>query len=366
MFVQKKKIIWLAHEGNLSGANIALLEYVDALKDDYDFHIILPHSGTMSSALRQRNISSTVIPQYGWVGNSQKNIENQLKRWLRSFLALRATKKLIIKEKADIVFTNTLIPFIAAQAASQLNKPHVWWIHEFGEEDFGFKIGWGNPQAAYAKMKKWSRLIICNSEAVTKKFKALMPHATIKRLYQPVSWHAKPIAAKQKNARFLMFGQIIPSKGHRQVLEVMAELKQTKAHIDNTLHIKGPCENKAYLNELLHFIAEHDLEQQVKIEIGFFQKEETMSLYEVLIVASQAEAFGRVIIEANKAGLQVVVKNSGGAPELMNETNGLLYNNVNELKQILSGEISLPAVSMRFNYDEQKEIQNLKSWLAAY
>lgn len=363
MSIGKKKIIWLAHEGILSGANIALLEYVDALSDAYQFHIILPHAGSMTDALNKRSIPFTVIPQYTWVGDG-KNAS--LRKAVRSFLAIRATKQLIINQHADIIFTNTLVPFTAAKAAHQLHKPHVWFIHEFGEEDFGFQIGWGNPQKAYANMETWSSLIVCNSDAVAKKFKALMPAADLQRVYQPVSWHGIPVAAEKKPTSFLMFGQITPSKGHMEVLQAIASLKEQQQKTNLTLHIKGPCENKDYLLELQQFIAAHNLEDQVQIETGFFKKEEVMPSYEVLIVASQAEAFGRVIIEANKAGLRMIVKNNGGAPELMNETNGLLYNTKNELMQILSGETAMPTAAIKLNYNEQEEIKKLKNRLAAF
>lgn len=340
-----------------------MLEYVDALSDVYQFHIILPHTGTMNNALNERSIPVTVIPQYAWVGDENKN---SLRKVVRSFLAIRATKQLIINQHADIIFTNTLVPFTAAKAAHQLHKPHVWFIHEFGEEDFGFQIGWGNPQKAFAKMEAWSSLIICNSDAVANKFKALMPAADLQRLYQPVSWHGVTFYSKKKPASFLMFGQITPSKGHREVLHAIASLKEQQKKTDLTLHIKGPCENKDYLLELQQFIAAHKLEDQVQIETGFFKKEEVMPMYEVLIVASQAEAFGRVIVEANKAGLRVIVKNSGGAPELINETNGLLYNTKNDLMQILSGETAMPTAEIKLNYNEQEEIQKLKILLAAF
>src|SRR5258706_8100449 len=92
----KKKIVWLAHEANVSGANIALLEYVDALSDTYDFHIILPHEGNMREALQQRNIPCSVIHQYGWTGES--GWRNWIKRFrivIRSVIAIRKTKQLI-------------------------------------------------------------------------------------------------------------------------------------------------------------------------------------------------------------------------------------------------------------------------------
>ena len=361
----KRKIVWLAHEGNLSGANIAMLEYVDALRPEYDFHIILPHGGTMENELMQKQISCTVIHQYGWTATPPWwNLMKWIRISFRSLMAVAATRRLIQKENPDIVFTNTLIPFVAAFVAHRLHLPHVWWIHEFGEEHFGFKIGWGNQQWGFRRMQQWSKLIIGNSEAVAKHFSKLIPGANVRRLYQPVSWNATSVIVPGKVANFLMFGLITPSKGHLEVLQAIVAIKEKQQAVPN-LHIKGPCENNTYLNELIQFISRHQLEGQVAIETGFFKKEEVMPMYGALIVASGFEAFGRVIVEANKAGIRVIVKNSGGMPELINETNGIVYNDVEELMDILSGKKSLPNTVIRQQYNEADEIQQLKTWLTA-
>lgn len=359
---KKRKIIWLAHEGNLSGANIALLEYIDVLNDEYDFHVILPHEGTMRKELEYRKNEVSIIHQYGWVGVIPWcELRLIFKIVLRSFIAVLETALLVIKENPIFVFTNTQVVFTASIAAKLINKPHVWWIHEFGEEDFGFSIGFGTKQRAYSWMKRSSRLIICNSAAVKSKFVHLMPLANVKRLYQPVSIKVKPSLTTIKKASFLMFGQVSPSKGHNEVLEACIKLKEQ--NISVSLHIKGPCENKIYLEELLKIIKEHNLEEQVQIEIGFFLKEDVLPYYEVLIVASDAEAFGRVIVEANKSGLRVIVKNTGGAPELINETNGFTYNTNEELILLLSGKKPIPDVKIKLNYQEKDEIKNLRKWL---
>lgn len=359
---RKQKVVWLAHEGNRSGANVALLEYVNSLRDVYEFHIILPHEGNMIAVLEQRRIPYSVIPQYGWAGSvGWWNWVRRLRIGIRSWLAIRQTERLLRQENADLVFTNTLVPFVAAVAAHRLRVPHVWWIHEFGEEDFGFRIGWGKPARAYERMQQWSRLIICNSIAVATKFQQLMPAARIYHAYYPVHWKGNHIVTP-KLAKFLIFGQIAPSKGHREVLRALAINKQHNISCGG-VHIKGPCEIKEYLEELQQFVIENHLAGEVKIESGFVATEEVMPLYEVLLVASQSEAFGQVIVEAIKAGLKVVVKNSGGAPELVNETNGLLYSSEEELGLILSGRKELPEGSSSLNYIEREEIEKLKSLL---
>mgnify|MGYP003862149761 FL=1 len=105
------------------------------------------------------------------------------------------------------------------------------------------------------------------------------------------------------------------------------------------------------------------LQEYVKIEVGYFKKEEVLPHYEILIAASKSEAFGRVIVEANKAGLRSLVRNSGGAPELINESNGLLFSNLIELSEQLSSESIFINKPIRLNYNEDEQIQQLKHLL---
>lgn len=335
-----------------------MLEYIDALKLKYNSYIILPFDGSMSKTLEDRMIPYSIIPQYGWVGKNKKgSIVKLLMCFIRNIIALNASKRLILETKPSFVCTNTIIPFVAAKAAFKLGIPHIWWIHEYGEEDFGFKIGNGKPLEAYKKMQRWSKLVICNSNSVKMKFKELLPTVLVERLYQPVSWQVSSQLLMGNEAEYLMFGQIINSKGHLEVLEAIA--LSSKSGYKVHLHIKGPCEDINYLDQLNHFISANGLNEQVKIETGFYKKEEEIPKYKVLIVASRSEAFGRVIVEAHKAGLNVIVKNSGGAPELVNGTNGILYETIDELCAIFCGKTSMPKKVIRHNYSETNELKRL-------
>jgi len=359
----RKKILWQTHESNVSGANIAMLEYIDALKNDFCFFVILPHKGTMQLELKKRDIPFSIIHQYGWTNvYPWWNIGKWTRVVFRSFAAVSHTIKLIKVEKPSIVSTNTLVPFTASIAAWLKKTPHVWWIHEFGKEDFGFTTGWGNEKISLKWMQLSSKLIIGNSKAISNKFARLMPEANVETIYQPVSWKATQTANNEKQARFLMFGQLAPSKGHIDVLKAMVANRE-KGKLLNTLHIKGPCEINSYLVDLQQFVSQHELDLYVQIEAGYFKKEEVIPQYEILIVASQAEAFGRVIVEANKAGLRVLVRNSGGAAELLNESNGLMFSTQSELEAALCDERSFPVTAIHFNYREAVEIQSLTELL---
>jgi glycosyltransferase involved in cell wall biosynthesis len=355
--------LWQAHESILSGANNAMLEYVTALSGKFRFFIILPHSGTMQQELTQRGIPYAIIHQYGWANQfSWWHIGKWVRVLLRSVVAVRQIRKLIIKERPAIVCTNTIVSFTASIAAMLQNIPHVWWIHEFGKEDFGFTPGWGHEKISMWWMEQSSKLIIGNSQAINVKFKKLMPKASVQTIYQPVTWNASLKIDSTKKAKFLMFGQIIASKGHKDVLKAMLVNKQQGKPLQE-LHIMGPCETESYLIELQNIVEIYGLKPYVQLLPGYFNKEEVLPRYEVLIVASKAEAFGRVIVEASKAGLRVVVRNSGGASELVNEGNGLLFNNQTELADVLCGDRALPETAIYLNYDESQEIQNLTDLL---
>ncbi len=363
MFPPKKKpvIIWQVHEANVSGANIAMLDYCDSLAEHFLFHIILPHTGSMEKALSDKQISYSIIPQYNWIVQPQTyHLIRHVKFFIRTIKAVGAIKKLIAEKNAAAVFTNTIIPFVAARASYKCKIPHVWWIHEFGEEDFGFSIGRGVMGSPYTLMERWSKLIVANSTAIQSKYQQLLPNSHCVTCYQPINgaFDLKTNSEVVKKAKFLMFGQIAPSKGHLDVIEAMHRNKQLGKKMDG-LYIVGPSNDADYLALLKRTIDAYVLHQWIQIENGYFDKEKVMPQFEALIVASKSEAFGRVVIEAGRAGLKVIANNNGGVPELLNNSNGVLYNNIDELSVILSGEVSLPVANFLMPYDEQKEIDKL-------
>lgn len=358
MAALKKNILWVAHESIISGANIAMLEYTKALKHEYNFHFILPHPGNLQEAISNAGFKSSVIYQYGWAVPQHTVKKPNLRIKVRSAIAILKTMALAKKTRADMIFTNTQIPFTGSVVASFLRMPHVWWLHEFGEEDFGFSPGFGNIQKAAVRMAK-SKLIVCNSNAIKRKFEALLPYANITAIYQPVTFEHILQPEKKREACYIMLGQISASKGHMEVCRAMKSAKESSTAFKKSLHIKGPCEDEDYLNELRQFIAGNNLQHEINIEVGFFDREKILPNYKVLIVASKAEAFGRVIVEACKAGIKVMVKNSGGAPEIVRPQNGLLYNSCEMLSEFIANDAALPTGPNVEIYREAAEIAKL-------
>ena len=313
-------------------------------------------------SIKKKEIEYKIVRQYNWGVNIKSvSFYKAIKIKLRNLVALNQIANIVKINKIDIVFTNTLLPNLAAEIAFRKKLPHVWWVHEFGEADFGFKIGWGNMAEGFNYIQKCSKLIIANSNAVLKYLKTEMPQSKIEKIYQPVSWENEFVEPTKKDT-YLMFGQIIESKGHLLVIEAIKQLKDKNISIK--LNILGPSENIIYLNTLKCKIIDYELSDCITIKVGFFRKEKIMPAYKALIVASNAEAFGRVIVEANKAGIKAIVKNGGGASELINITNGYLFNNIRDLIGLLSNYDNFSDKNIvKFNYIETEEILKLKKIL---
>lgn len=357
MCLSKKLIVWQLHESSISGANHFILDYITRFSLDFTFHIVLPHKGDMCLYLDKMFVPYTIIPQYGWANKNESQKIYRLRIIFRNFFALIQSLILIQKISPCLYFTNTIIPYVGAKAAFLKKIKHVWWIHEYGEEDFGFRIGFGNTKNAHEKISLWSSLVVCNSSAVANKFDKLILNVPFHINYQYVSWDSKSFPIK-KDA-YLMFGEIRPQKGHLEVIEAMGfNLKNGRKILP--LDIIGPCNSKIYYDELISKIDELGLTDFIKIKVGFFSKYLIIPNYKYLIMASSSEAFGRVVVEAIKSGVKIVAKNSGALPELINECNGVIYDDIQALQKILWDENLIPKCKNYLNYDEQVYFNILK------
>lgn len=358
----KPLIIWQCHESNISGANKFVLDYLELMAKDYQFHVIVPHEGCLSQKLRSLDVPFTKIKQYGWAAPKKRDFFFWLRVKLRNNLAYWKTSLIIKRLSPSIYFTNTIIPYIGAKAAYKNKVKHVWWIHEFGEEDFNIKIGFGNLKCAYDNMSKWSDLIICNSNAIKSKFEKLIPNVPLHTNYQFIKWPDK-ISKVKLIKPYLMFGQIIESKGHLEVIQALGILKKKSLKI-YPIDIIGPCNDSNYYSLLINEVNKLGLNDYVKIKVGYFENLETIPNYYYLIFASRCEAFGRVIIEAFKSGLKVIAKSAGSIPELINDTNGIIYNDINELVDILSKKPVMPNCKNELTYSEDEEFKKLQSLIS--
>ena len=153
-----------------------------------------------------------------------------------------------------------------------------------------------------------------------------------------------------------MVGSIIKSKGQLDVLKALSNLN-VKYRNKVQLDILGSG-NKRYIKRLNQFIEKNNLEN---INLLGYQKDISSKLknYDVAIMASRGEAFGRVTVEYMANGLVVIGNEAGANPEIIrdNET-GLIYerNNINSLTKKLIYVIEHPEKANKLSVAGQDEV----------
>jgi len=129
---------------------------------------------------------------------------------------------------------------------------------------------------------------------------------------------------------FGLIGRFDVQKGQLLLLKAMQECRNKEFVVvllgEPTLH-----EGDTYYNDVKATIQSGQLEQRVFIRP--FQKDTSVFYNSIdwLVMATKAETFGMVTIEALACGTPVLGSNAGGTPEILeNEKGGLLFEPLNE------------------------------------
>jgi glycosyltransferase involved in cell wall biosynthesis len=119
-------------------------------------------------------------------------------------------------------------------------------------------------------------------------------------------------------------GRIEPQKGQYVVIDAVETL--IKQGVDARALIVGHAMSDEYLNTLSKDVVMRGLKDRI-IFTGFTREAQAlMQLCDVMVLATENETFGLVLIEAMMCGVCVVASDSGGPLEIIDDgVNGLLF-----------------------------------------
>jgi glycosyltransferase involved in cell wall biosynthesis len=314
-----KKIVWIAHEANKSGANLCLQEFMQiATEAGFEQLLILPHKGNMELVAKELKIPVKIIHYYSWVIGSGEGFFRSLsfRKPLRNTIAILHIAIVIMSYRAKFVFSNTSVVSVGAWASLLTATKHFWYVHEMGEEDFGFKLPWG--KLSYWFMDFSSFKILTNSNHLASKYKKRWSKINIKvvryavpleRFLDPYEWQ------EVKEVKLLLLGQVAETKGHMLALEATAALIQDGYNVN--LSIVGKCEDDYFQEQLSSKIASLGLGERVAFLAYTNNPSHVIAEHHILLMCSRCEAFGRVTVEAMKTGIPVVGSNTCGTKEII-------------------------------------------------
>ncbi len=364
------KVAFACHVSSLvGGAERSLLEVVVALKRDGRVEpvVTVPADGAFAAALRAEAIPIFVLPAPWWVyrpapaqpgrGGSQRAASGRARPsgpmvdvahagWSLSRVAasVRPWRNWLRDQRPDVVVTNTAVIPTPAIACGLVGIPHVWWLREFVTKDHGLRYALGENFS-----QRWigrrSRLVVANSQAVQDHYSPPIDGRKMRLVYPGIAGiEATPNAVDPRGLRALMLGHVAASKGVGLAVQAAGMLKAEGVPL--RLRLVGSIDS-SYRAELERLVARLGLAGTVETPGPTAVPQTELAWANVVLMCSDNEAFGRVTVEALKAGRPVVGARSGGTPELISHgVNGLLFSpgSVEELAaalRLLAGDPDL-------------------------
>ncbi len=318
------RVLYSAHEANLTGASRSLLDLLSGLdREQVEPTVLLPKHGPLEDKLRNLGVPYAVLHSVGEVKSSLR-IKTALKRLLAPLLQLRVNR-FIRNGKFDLVHSNSMLSLVGVRAAQGAGIPYVCHVRDMVQEDHGMEfIDEGNVKHVLRE----ASAIVFISEFVAKKFGPWVPGVRQIVLWDSIGsslYSANHSALFENRAcRLLLAGAFSPGKG--QMNAICATELLMHNGFDVTLTLVGTIRSKEYYQECMTYISQHDLSNTIRV-LEFQDDLNTLRAEsDIALMCSTSEALGRVTIEGMMAGCLVVGANAKATSELVcdNET-GLLY-----------------------------------------
>jgi len=361
------RFVFVSHGNATHGAELCLVETVKALKVHgfEDIYVLLQRGGSyLESLLVESGARIKHIHTHPrWVG--QPLTFNQKLKWIRNTVRLFFKFRHILTElKPDFVISNTVVCNPIFAIVSRLKRcKHIWYIHELGDKDHGYKYYFGK-RFSWLIIKLFSDKIIVNSKFTFEHFtsKKYFDNKKIRVIYYavPISRFRaidpnfdKSISEKWTQLgswKILIAGRTVEGKGQEDIINALGMLKAVH-NVDNFhLTIIGQVDGD-YNNKLLNLVDRHGLNKNITMipfidNPGPYFKEAHIG-----VTTSRNEAFGRVTVEYMKCNMVVAGANAGATNEIIeNKGNGYLYE-LGDIKEF--ADILFKAIS---NIDRSREL----------
>jgi len=311
------KVMFYSHSGEVSGAEISLLLTIEHLHGVKAL-LVAPEGELLQ---RARNKGLAVRPIRSHRARMSRNILVLLRGLIGTWAAGRELRRIIRGESPQIVHANSIrAGLIAWTAVWGLNTRLLWHVRDNLSHGmvgmvirriasirvdgvFAISSAILNDFASFSKLRRKS-MVLYNGVDVSQN-----AGVSIRDEFG-VSADTFVIA---------VVGQIAPWKRQHDAIQAFQVLQQSIPRSE--LWIVGTPkfreENQSYEAQLRSAVSQAGLDNQVRF-LGFRNDMmNVMTSIDVLLIPSDCEPFGRVIIEAMLAGKPVVGTNSGGIPEIV-------------------------------------------------
>lgn len=333
------KIVFIADEDQEYGAAKSLFELVTCLTNYYHIKsiVLTCNYGTLNRKLTAMNIENHVTGHLPFlIGEGSTKLKKFLKKYfkllfyiryrIKNWIALKKVKHLIDFANVDLIYTNVNRIDFGATLSKKYNIPHIWHIREFGDIDYKL---FSLRKNFIEYMNNNTNLFIAISKAVEKAWiKKGLEKSKIKMVYNGIDTSKIKIKNQKNNishkVNIVFTGSINDTKKQIHAIKALSLLpKEILKDIHIDFYGSG---TKEYLSYLKKIIDQNNLHDHITF-MGYNENVvDKLSNYDVGMICSRSEGFGRVTIEYMATGLCVIASNTGANSELIkNYYTGLLY-----------------------------------------
>lgn len=321
------KVLYISHYAGLGGAQKSLLAMIDYLRPmGVEPFVLIPCHGPVEEQFRRLNIPYEVVRFTSMRKPSQGKCRDRVEGFLRKKINYLTAYKISRKYKGqfDLIHANSSLAFFGCYLKRRLQIPLVWHLREFGDLDYPLSFIGGNE---YSKCcyENADALIAISKTIQSHYSKAIAPNGRYRLIYNGVDETVIPSKKmtdkSERPLRLCIVGGVTNGKNHRDLIEAAALMPKGSVEVD--IIGSGDDTLQEELTRLAEKLGVSDIIRFCGQDNDICAK---LSKYDVGLVTSINEAFGRIIIEYMLAGLVVVASNAGACPELIDDgLNGLLY-----------------------------------------
>ena len=312
----KNKKILLVHSSNDSyGASKIFIQLLELLnKNNYELFVILPNEGILDRYLKKNKIKVYYL-DLGVFRKKYLNLFGLINRFYRNIKAIFFLINYIIKNKIDLVYTNTSVIWSSGIASKLCGIKSIYHIHEI---PFGSKL---YESTSRLIIKLVSNKMICVSDSVLNHWKKGIRLSKILRIYNGIpSFKLKNTKKNKEEFIFINISRISPYKGHKYLLKIAKNLLNKK--IKFKIKIIGDCAPgyEKYENDIKQIVKTSGLENHVfflgfKTNVLKYIRNSSFLIHTPI----NPDPLPTVIFESLLSKTPVISTNLGGTVEILDK-----------------------------------------------
>ncbi len=333
------KVLYIVDPGIVGGATCSFVELVTQMQIyGVEAVVCTSNRNSLNELLDNKKITNYALGYYSVLEPASpykwKRPIKYIMRWVlyrvKLHLALNKIKKCINIQSIDLIHTNSARNDLGCFLNKKYKIPHIMHIREFADADFGCISLRKNYISVF---NRYTTTFVSISDAVKNHWnsKGIDCSKNI-RIYNGVSFEditKSDIGSKKdKKLKMVIVGGVCKAKGQHLILEAI-NIIPTTIKENLKVDIVG-WYDPLYMKLLKKFIDKYKLHKYIYFAGALPSVNNILKDYQIGLMCSMNEGFGRVTAEYMFAGLGVIASNSGANPELIEDgITGLLFESDN-------------------------------------